>query len=299
MRKTISILLFITFSKVYAQDKFYTLNNQGKLEEVPYNAEKAAYENEEIYVLQAEDKLLQIYQHVEPKVQSASPSLIANNVESASVITAEPQYVTSFPSYTDVNYSFTLFNNSIDLSISNDVQEQLIYFSDRTRFINYVNNRADEVLPIFEQILLENNLPLELKYLPILESGLNVNATSPVGAKGMWQFMKATARQYGLDVNKKVDERKDMHKSTYAAVKYLKYLHNMFGDWHLALAAYNCGEGNVQRCLKRSGGSSFDDIKSYLPRETQLYVPRFIAIVHYFNQQNTFITSTQKSIYTY
>jgi membrane-bound lytic murein transglycosylase D len=132
--------------------------------------------------------------------------------------------------------------------------------------------------PIFENALEAGNLPLELKYLPVIESALNPSAKSYVGAAGLWQFMPATGRLYGLEVNSLIDERCDPYKSSKAAVAYLKDLYEIYGDWMLVIAAYNCGPGNVNKAIRRSGGKrDYWDIYEYLPRETRGYVPAFIA----------------------
>lgn len=133
-------------------------------------------------------------------------------------------------------------------------------------------------IPIFEEALESYQLPLELKYLPIIESALNPRATSRAGAVGLWQFMIATAKQYGLEVNSLVDERRDPIKSSFAAAQYLKDLYKMFGDWTLVIASYNCGPNNVLKAIKRAGGDTdYWKIYPYLPQETRGYVPAFIA----------------------
>ncbi|MEM7370019.1 MAG: LysM peptidoglycan-binding domain-containing protein [Bacteroidota bacterium] len=138
--------------------------------------------------------------------------------------------------------------------------------------------------PMFEEELDKRGMPLELKYLPIVESALNPHARSRVGATGMWQFMLGTARMYGLKVNSFVDERKDPYKSTLAAMSYLENSYEEFGDWLLAIASYNCGPGNVRKAILRSGGKrNFWEIRDYLPRETRGYVPAFIAATYVFN----------------
>ncbi|MDE6721383.1 MAG: transglycosylase SLT domain-containing protein [Bacteroidaceae bacterium] len=140
--------------------------------------------------------------------------------------------------------------------------------------------------PIFEEALERYNLPLELKYLPVIESGLRPSATSRVGAAGLWQFMLATGKRYGLEVNTLVDERRDPIKSSEAAARYLRDLYDMFGDWGLAIAAYNCGEGNVQKAILRSGNqesADFWSVYSRLPHETRGYVPAFIAATYIMN----------------
>ena len=145
-------------------------------------------------------------------------------------------------------------------------------------------------MPIFEQALESYNVPLELKYLPVIESALNPKAVSRVGATGLWQFMLATGKQYGLRVNSLVDDRKDPIRSSYAAAHFLRDLYRIFGDWTLAIAAYNCGPENVNKAIRRSGGSrDYWTIYPYLPAETRGYVPAFIAanyVMNYYCEHN-------------
>ena len=138
--------------------------------------------------------------------------------------------------------------------------------------------------PLFEENLDKYDMPLELKYLPIVESALNPKAKSRVGATGLWQFMYRTGKAYGLEVTSYYDERRDIYKATDAACRYLKKLHSMYDDWDLALAAYNCGPGNVNKAIRRSGGKkSYWEIRNYLPRETRGYVPAFMAVNYIMN----------------
>lgn len=148
-------------------------------------------------------------------------------------------------------------------------------------------------MPIFEQALEENNLPLELKYLPVIESGLDPNAVSRHGATGLWQFLIGTAKGLGMEVSSLVDERRDPYVASQAAAKYLKDLYATYGDWSLAIAAYNCGPGNVNKALRRAGGDAtnkdFWSIYHYLSPETRGYVPMFIAanyVMNYYPQHN-------------
>ena len=138
---------------------------------------------------------------------------------------------------------------------------------------------ANFYTPIFEEALEANGLPLELKYLPMVESCYKPTATSHAGAAGLWQFMITTAKRYDLTVNSLIDERMDVVKASYAAARYLKDLYNIFGDWTLAIAAYNCGPENVSKAMRRSGGEERDywKLMPYLPAETRGYVPAFIA----------------------
>ncbi|MCB9071098.1 MAG: transglycosylase SLT domain-containing protein [Prevotellaceae bacterium] len=145
--------------------------------------------------------------------------------------------------------------------------------------------------PIFEAALSKYNVPLELKYLPVIESALNARAISKAGAGGLWQFMVSTGRIYGLEVNSLVDERCDPIKSSDAAARYLRDLYNIYQDWHLVIAAYNCGPGNVAKAMRYAGGGKKDywQIYPYLPRETRSYVPIFIAanyIMNYYKFHN-------------
>jgi membrane-bound lytic murein transglycosylase D len=138
--------------------------------------------------------------------------------------------------------------------------------------------------PVFEKALKAYDIPLEFKYLPIIESSMNPMAVSRVGATGMWQFMYTTARMYDLKIDNYVDERRDPTEASYAAARYLRDAYNELGDWLLALASYNCGKGNVTRAIAKAGGSrNFWDVQPYLPNETKSYVPAFIAAVYVMN----------------
>ena len=154
-----------------------------------------------------------------------------------------------------------------------------LYAKRRKRVTAKMLGLAPMYFPIFEENLDKHNLPLELKYLPIIESALNPKARSRVGATGLWQFMYRTGKMYDLNVTSYYDERSDVYKATNAACLYLKSLHEMYHDWDLALAAYNCGPGNVNKAIRRSGGkTSYWEIRNYLPRETRGYVPAFLAV---------------------
>jgi len=151
--------------------------------------------------------------------------------------------------------------------------------------------RMDIYFPLFEKILLEKDAPVDLKYLPIVESALNAHAVSRAGAVGLWQFMSGTARENGLKINRYVDERKDPHKATEAAIKYLTKQYRRYGSWELALAAYNGGPGRVNRAIKRGRSKNFWRIKRYLPRETRNYISAFISacyIVNYYHLHNLY-----------
>ncbi len=158
-------------------------------------------------------------------------------------------------------------------------------------YLNRMRGRLDVMLtlsefyyPIFEEALARYDVPEELKHLTIVESAMNPNATSRVGAAGLWQFMYTTGKNYGLEVNSIIDERRDTYKSSDAAAHYIHDLYKVFGDWHLAIAAYNCGPGNINKAIARSGGKrDFWQIYPYLPRETRGYIPAFIAATYIMN----------------
>ena len=158
-------------------------------------------------------------------------------------------------------------------------------------YLNRMRGRLDVMLtlsefyyPIFEEALARYDVPEELKHLTIVESAMNPLATSRVGAAGLWQFMYTTGKNYGLEVNSIIDERRDTYKSSDAAAHYIHDLYNVFGDWHLAIAAYNCGPGNINKAIARSGGKrDFWQIYPYLPRETRGYIPAFIAATYIMN----------------
>ncbi|MFQ5445856.1 MAG: transglycosylase SLT domain-containing protein [Saprospiraceae bacterium] len=146
-----------------------------------------------------------------------------------------------------------------------------------------VMGRAAIFFPIFEKYLEEHNLPKDLKYLAIVESALNPKAMSPVGAGGLWQFMKGTGQLYGLTINREVDERSCPHSSTEAAMKYLAKQYERFGSWEMALAAYNCGAGTILRAQKRARTNDYWKLARYLPRETRNFVPAFIGVAYIVN----------------
>ena len=179
----------------------------------------------------------------------------------------------------------------IEMPYNEVVQKFIDRYSGRLRHsVSYMLGAANFYVPIFEEALEAYDLPLELKYLPVIESALNPKAVSRVGAAGLWQFMLTTGKQYGLEVNSLVDERRDPVKASYAAAHYLKDLYKIFGDWHLVIASYNCGPENVNKAIHRSGGKKdYWQIYPYLPRETRGYVPAFIAanyVMNYYSQHN-------------
>ena len=212
--------------------------------------------------------------------------------------------------------NYTILDEEVESKSSNEVSEEeyikrlsqipatieMPYNQEVRKYIDmYVNRRRTMVeamlgmslyyMPIFEQALEQEGMPLELKYLPIVESALDPVAKSRVGAAGLWQFMIRTGKGLGLEINSLVDERLDPYKSSVKAAKYLKQLYNIYKDWSLAIAAYNCGPGKVNQALRRAGGSGKDywQIYAFLPKETRGYVPAFIAanyVMTYFKKHN-------------
>ncbi|MDR2628245.1 MAG: transglycosylase SLT domain-containing protein [Dysgonamonadaceae bacterium] len=178
----------------------------------------------------------------------------------------------------------------------------LLYTEKRRKLIQYMLGLADYYFPSIEQILDENGLPLELKYLVIVESALNPTALSRVGASGLWQFMLPTGKIYGLEINSLVDERRDPIKSTHAACRYLKDMYALYGDWNLVIAAYNCGPGNVNKAIRRAKGQKdYWAIYNYLPKETRSYVPLFIGatyVMNYYREHNICPVSTTMPLST-
>ena len=175
--------------------------------------------------------------------------------------------------------------SSVDIQYSAEVKKRINQYISRQRTMSEVLiGRSKIYFPTFEHILREKGLPIDLKYLSVVESGLRPSATSRSGAAGLWQFMRPTGRMMGLKISRTVDERRDVEKSTAAAAEYLLKLYNQFDDWTLAIAAYNCGPGNMRKAIRRSGGkTSFWEIKKYLPKETREYVPKFIAMTYVMN----------------
>lgn len=176
-------------------------------------------------------------------------------------------------------------NSYIDLSYNKTVGSMInLYTERRKNQVSIMLGLANYYFPIFEEILDKYNLPLELKYMAIIESALNPRAFSRAGACGLWQFMYGTGKMYGLEINTFVDERRDPLKSTEAAARYLSDLYNIYKDWHLVIAAYNCGPGNVNKAIKRSGGArDYWTVYYRLPKETRGYVPAFIAASYTMN----------------
>ncbi|UKJ08287.1 lytic transglycosylase domain-containing protein [Solitalea lacus] len=197
------------------------------------------------------------------------------------VLPSDPDEI---PFYENHIYKLRLdsIKSEIPLDYNEFVQKHIDLYAFKYRgLVSRMLGVGKYYFPIFEKYLKEEGLPVELKYLPIIESALNPSAISRVGATGLWQFMYGTGKMYDLDVDYYIDERRDPIASTIAAVNFLSDLYDRYNDWLLVIAAYNCGPGNVDRAISRAGGSSnFWDIRPFLPRETANYVPAFIAATY-------------------
>ena len=207
------------------------------------------------------------------------------------------------PEKSEVERRMQLLNleTPFDLVYNGDVQRFIdLYTQRRQAQMNRMLGEAAYYFPMFEERLEAYGLPLELKYLAVVESALNPRALSRVRAQGLWQFMLPTGKLYGLKVNNYVDDRCDPRASTDAACRYLRDLHELFGDWSLALAAYNSGPGNVRKAIRRSGGKKeYWAIRQFLPRETRSYVPAFIAVNYAFQYAADYGLKAEPPLFSY
>ncbi len=167
------------------------------------------------------------------------------------------------------------------------------YMVKNNSLLSKIKDKHPRYFKIMDEVFTKHNLPVQLKYLAIIESELNINATSHVGAKGPWQLMPGTARILDLKVSKKYDERTHFYKSTIAASKYLRDLYNLFEDWPLAIAAYNAGPAPVYKAIKKSGSRNFWKLQHYLPEETRGHVKKFIATHYFFEGHGSIVTLTK------
>lgn len=199
------------------------------------------------------------------------------------------EYVPGENDYSFIQDQISCIENKVPLHYTERVHAFVNYFAIKNREFTYTMlERKDFYFPIFEQKLAEYGLPDELKYLSIIESALKPSAISHASAVGLWQFMPSTGRIYGLHQGTYIDERMDFVAATDAACKFLTQLYDMFGDWELAIAAYNTGPGNVRKAQRRSGKEKFWDIYPYLHRETRAYLPQFVAIMYVMNHLEEF-----------
>lgn len=225
---------------------------------------------------------------------SKFPDDLENNYDEQLTRWAKKMRLTESCNYSEdglVTYPDSVYINrlhalptTMEMSYNPLVRKYIEMYARRRKQVSYMLGEGKYYFPLFEQELDKQGLPLELKYLPVIESALNPIARSRVGATGLWQFMLPTGRMYDLEINSMVDERSDPKRSTEAAVRYLKALFDIYKDWNLVIAAYNCGPGNVNKAMRRSGGmTDYWAIYPYLPRETRGYVPIFIAATYIMN----------------
>jgi membrane-bound lytic murein transglycosylase D len=194
------------------------------------------------------------------------------------------EYIPDF-TYEEIDKRVKAMDIEMSFELNAQVFSFIQYFTVRNRdYTKMVMARKDLFFPLFDETMVKHEMPLEIKYLAIIESGLDPQIRSRVGAMGLWQFMPATGGMYGMRINSDVDDRMDPDHSTESAAKYLKSLYRMFGDWEVAMAAYNCGPGNVRKAIRRSGGKKkFWEIYNYLPKETRSYIPQFQAMLYLLN----------------
>lgn len=243
------------------------------------NANKITTDGRQIALLDEEMKPDQVVIKPGTKVVSSDTLLINKQRSSASLVAVQPVALpdgdTSLKSYKPVPLIGQLsYYGNMNAYMVNYCASYINNFGKR---LVAVSNKG-ETFNTIEGILAKHNIPKELEYLAVIESALNSNARSPVGAVGYWQFMSGTARLFGLTVNRHRDDRKNLYKSTEAAAKYLSYLYDKFDDWLLVVAAYNCGGGRLQSAIDRAGGEkNFWAVKRFLPKETQNHVLAFVA----------------------
>lgn len=205
---------------------------------------------------------------------SPTTSLFASDETSSCFFAEEDSY---FPEE-EIRFRIQLMKSPVSPVYDKDVEAYLrSYLTHGARETEKMLGRSSLVFPVFEHYLSAYGLPQQLKFLPVVESFLTPESVSTKGAAGLWQLMPETARHLGLKVDQYIDERHDVYKATEAAVKYLRQLYHRFGDWELALAAYNCGPSRVRQAINQARSSSFQKIKHLLPLQTQRYLARFLA----------------------
>lgn len=278
---TAILLAFSTFSYAQYDNTEDSVIEVTETENENENTENAtAYDNDEIDIPEAMiaevDSLLHLYN---------TKTYLKNDVDC--------DFPDINPTYEPSVYEERLrkLPTIIEMPYNQVVQRFIDSYSGRLRrSVSIMLGASNLYMPIFEQALESYGLPLELKYLPVIESALNPKAVSRVGATGLWQFMLGTGKNYGLEINSLVDERRDPVKASYAAAHYLSDLYKIFGDWSLVIASYNCGPANVDKAIHRAGGvKDYWKIYPYLPHETRGYVPAFIAanyIMNYYCDHN-------------
>ena len=187
----------------------------------------------------------------------------------------------------------------VDLPYNSVVKQYIVRYMKNPKGMAELLSKQAHYMPIFQEILAKYDIPYELGFLPIIESRLNPQAVSPMGAAGLWQMIASTAKRYGLVINSKVDERFNTVKATHAAAKYLQALYKIYKDWNLVIAAYNCGSGNVNKAISRAGGKrDLWSVYAHLPSETRIYMPLYIAAVYSMNYANCHISLPKNAIFS-
>lgn len=219
------------------------------------------------------------------RAQEPSDSVVVANLDTLHLTSALPDSV--------LVQRLSALNPYFSLPFNDIVRNYMVSYSEKRGVaMNQAVLLSEYYFPIFEETFRRYGLPLELKYLAVVESMLKPTAVSRAGALGLWQFMYRTARSYGLRIDSFVDERMDVEKSTDAAARYLRTLYDMLGDWPLAISAYNCGSGNVNKAIKRAGGKrDFWSVYPYLPRETRSYMPAFVGVMYAFAYGNASVSA--------
>ena len=216
-------------------------------------------------------------------LRATVPTVFGDEITERHFIEEMGRLLNNFPQYSDDEYRlrFRELSGDIDYRLDPLIKERILI---RTELYREATERilglSDVYFPIFEEYLAKHNVPHHLKYLPIVESNLNPVAKSPASAVGLWQFMPSTGKMYHLQINKMLDERCDTYKASDAAASLLRTLYDMYGDWPLALAAYNCGAGRLNGAIRKAQSKDYWEVRKFLPKETQKYVPFFMATVY-------------------
>jgi membrane-bound lytic murein transglycosylase D len=265
MKKRIVVRLYLLFAVLCAQT--LTAQNRGHVK-----IEEADDKNDQ--VIEMLDSLVNI-KYIS-RISLKKYPVTRNNFQPSDI-----------PTYSDdiLRQRLAKLQSPISLAFNEQVKRYIELYVNRRRELSSITLGLSRLyFPLFEQVLDMYGLPLELKYLAVVESALNPLAVSKMGATGLWQFMYNTGKIYNLEINSYIDERRDVYKSTVAACQYLKEMYSIYKDWLLVIASYNCGPGNVNKAIIRSGGkTNFWEIAKYLPKETRGYVPAFIAVNYMMN----------------